>query len=123
MDMLVGKDQTARSHATGPKESQLHQPTEESNIEYEEVNPFDPTEHEVENENRKEDELGKSSCIASTSTFERNLKKKKTKGNDNETDELKNLRKGMNLMVVALKKPRKANVEIEQFIIQDSEKD
>ncbi|PON36120.1 hypothetical protein PanWU01x14_331050 [Parasponia andersonii] len=117
MSMLIRKDRTTRSHAASPKERQLHQPTEESNIEYEDVNPFDPTDHEVENKNREEDELGKSSRIASTSTFRRNLKKKKTKGNDNVANELKNLREGMNLVAAALEKPRKVNVEMEQFII------
>ncbi|POO03187.1 hypothetical protein TorRG33x02_012480 [Trema orientale] len=127
MDVLVGKDRATRSHATGPKERQLYQLMEESNMEYEDVNHFDPTEHEVENENREEDELGKSSRIASISTFKRNLKKKKIKENDNVADELKNLRERMNLVAAALEKPRKVNVEkvnvdMEQFIIQEIEK-
>ncbi|PON85989.1 hypothetical protein TorRG33x02_181940 [Trema orientale] len=127
MDILVGKDRATGSLAAGPKERQLHQPMEESNMEYEDVNLFDPTEHEVENENREEDELRKSSPIVSTSIFKRNLKKKKIKGNDNVDDELKNLREGMNLVAVALEKPRKVNiekvkVEMEQFIIQEIDK-
>ncbi|POO00084.1 hypothetical protein TorRG33x02_042110 [Trema orientale] len=92
MDMLVGKDRATGSYVADPRERQFHQAIEESNMEYEEMNSFDPTEHEVDNENREEDKLRKSSNIASTSTFKKNLKKKKIKRNDNVAHELKNLK-------------------------------
>ena len=128
MDLLVRQDRATGGLAAGPRERQRRMDDEfaaglrerQQYMDDEHGDPFESTEHRVDNDNTTEHENETSFVGATPAT--RQAKKKKKKMSDKVLEELNDIKVGIHAMAVALEKSCKSNLEIERQITQEIKK-